>query len=106
MSGIFHNPLSFIVMSKVKTYLSKIKGVIGRLTAVSLTIYLCSVGTVIGAQGTNRFSVEVNGVEINLPLLSIFTAPQDTIAIKTNGPTGKVTIRANNRNIAQDKPGI
>jgi len=106
LSGIFHNPLSFIVMSKVKTYLSKIKGVIGRLTAVSLTIYLCSVGTVIGAQGTNRFSVEVNGVEINLPLFSIFTAPQDTIAIKTNGPTGKVTIRANNRNIAQDKPGI
>lgn len=62
-------------MAKIKTYLSKIKRVIGRLIAVSLTIYLCSVGTVIGAPGTDRFSVEVNGLEINLPLFSIFTAP-------------------------------
>ena len=93
-------------MTIITTYLSEFKATIRRLIVVSLTIYLCSIGTVIESQGSERFSVEVNGREITLPLFSIFTAPEETITIKINGPAGSPMIRSNNGLIAEDEPGI
>lgn len=93
-------------MGKIITYLSESKRTTTQLILVSLMIYLCGAGTAIGAPGNDRFSVEVNGVEINLPLFSIFTAPADTITIKINGPASSVKVISNNRFIAEDRPGF
>lgn len=76
-----------------------------RLTGLSLLLCLCSVSTVMGSAGTERLSLEVNGLEINLPLFSIFVAPGDMVRIKSNEPASTVKIESNNRIVAENKPG-
>jgi hypothetical protein len=76
-----------------------------RLLVLSLMLFFCSIGMAMGSSDSSKFSVVVNGLEIDLPLFSIFTVPDETIEIRIKENAQSVILRSNDRLIAEDKPG-
>ena len=89
----------------MEIFLRLFSAVSSRLLVLSLMLFFCSVGMAMGSSGSSKFSVVVNGLEIDLPLFSIFTVPEETIEIRIKENTQSVMLRSNDRVIAENKPG-
>lgn len=88
-----------------KVDLCSFTAVFTRLLLLFLVLLFCNASTVTGNTGSPGFSMEVNGIEINLPLFSIFTVPEDIIIIRVREKAGRQVLMLKNHVIAENKPG-